>query len=137
MRSQYTSLLPLDAELSQLLQQFSCRVHGQVVVQLLAAAIDQAVHLCPRLFQTAAFPQQTDRLLDLLRSVRLLLEKGYQAILFFFRCVLQVMDDHQGYFALMDIFAVIPLRVFEFLPLQIQQIVLDLEGHAQVLHKSY
>lgn len=46
-----------------------------------------------------------------------------------------MMNDHECDFSLMDVLTIITLGLFELLSLKIQQIVLDLKGNSQILHK--
>ena len=45
------------------------------------------------------------------------------------------MNHHQGYFSLVDVLPTVPLCSLELFSLQVEQIVLDLEGHSHVLNE--
>ena len=93
------------------------------------------MHPLAGVVETVCGVEQTDGPLDLSCVIRALLKDVDERSGVF--GVLEVVDDHEGDLTLVDILTVVPLRLLELLPLQVQQVVLDLERHPHVLHELY
>lgn len=91
-------------------------------------AFYQGEHLRACVFKAVCFFEEIYCFCDFLPVLRTLLQDAQQFIGVF--CVLEMMNDHQCDFSLVDVLTIVALGLLELLSLKIQQIVLNLEGNS-------
>ncbi len=77
---------------------------------------------------------QRYRLLDQQRVLCLHLQNLNQSASATLGGLAQVVDHHQTELTLVDVFALVPFGLFHLLTLQVEDIILNLEGHTQILN---